>query len=497
MRWTGLAAFAVPALALAASPVAAADRDAFYWLGQFNKASLVMTVEQGIVPRGLAGPIAAAVKGVIGDGDAPGGNRPADYLQLEPLLIAQAGPDVTRMHSGRSRQDILATTRREMMRDRTLAFLAALDAVRAALLDQVARHRDAIIPAYTNGVQAQPTTFGHLMLAYDAALARSAARVRQAWERLDQSPLGSAALGTSSFPVDRARLASLLGFAAVAENSYDANQLAPFDTEAEMAMVASLFATVAGQFAQDVHTQYAQPHPWMMLQEGRLTGPSSIMPQKRNPYGLNTLRLQASVTVGLSVAYLIEAHNVAPGMPDYKREGAEQAVAAAALTAERWSDALGGLVLDEARAAAEVDADWSTTTELADTLQREADVPFRLGHHFASNLVTWGRAHGATPTSVPYAEASRIYAEAARATGQEQTRLPLDEARFRTVLGARNMIDAAKGIGGPQPAELARMLGQAKTRLADDDAWLAGRHAALEGAAAALDAAFSALLPPR
>ena len=486
---SGLLLAALPVL-----PAGAADHDAFYWLGRFNKASLVMTVEQGIVPRALAAPIAAAVQGVIADGDAPGGKRPADYLQLEPLLIARAGPDATRMHAGRSRQDILATTRREMMRDRALDFLAALDAARGDALAQAERHRDAIIPAYTNGVQAQPTTFGHVMLAYADAFARTAERVRQAWARLDQSPMGSAALGTSSFPVDRARLAGLLGFGGVAENSYDANQLAPFDTEAEMAMVASLFAVVAGQFAQDVHAQYAQPNPWMTLQEGRLTGPSSIMPQKRNPYGLNVLRLQASTALGLTVAYLIEAHNVAPGMPDYKRGGAETAVAAATETAQRLSDVLGGLVLDEARAAAEVDADWSTTTELADTLQRDADVPFRLGHHFASDLVTWGRAHGATPPTVPYAEAQRLYRQAAEATGQSGTSLPLDEAHFRAALGARNMVDAAKGTGGPQPAELSRMLSGAKAALAADDAWLAERQTAQRSADARLDQAFAALL---
>jgi len=154
-------------------------------------------------------------------------------------------------------------------------------------------------------------------------------------------------------------------------------------------------------------------------------------------------------------------------------------------------------VLDEARAAAEVDADWSTTTELADTLEREADVPFRLGHHFASDLVTWGRAHGATPTTIPYEEAQRIYAEAARQTGQEQTALPLDPARFKAVLGARNMVDAAKGIGGPQPAELARMLKEAQASLAADRAWVAARRTAQAQSDAALDAAFDTLLPPR
>ncbi|WP_158743901.1 lyase family protein [Acidisphaera sp. L21] len=135
------------------------------------------------------------------------------------MPIARAGLDVTRMHSGRSRQNILATTRREMMRGRALAFMAALNAAHADLLEQAVRRRDAIIPAYTNSMRAQPTNFGHLMLADDAALARDGERLRQGYARLDQSPLGAAALGTSSFPVDRPRLADLLGFAAVAENS--------------------------------------------------------------------------------------------------------------------------------------------------------------------------------------------------------------------------------------------------------------------------------------
>jgi argininosuccinate lyase len=163
----------------------------------------------------------------------------------------------------------------------------------------------------------------------------------------------------------------------------------------------------------------------------------------------------------------------------------------------RWVSVLDGLVVDRARAADEVAADYSTTTELADTLQREANVPFRLGHHFASELVTYGRSHGLRPSDLPFDEVQRIYAEAAAAPGLPQDMpkaLPLTEARFREALSATGMIAAAKGLGGPQAPEVARMLGEAKTKLAADRAWLAGKRDGLASARKGLDTAFAALV---
>ena len=490
-----LALLAVMPAARAADPSAAArDRDEFYWLGEFNKASTVMTVERGIVPRPLGARIAHAVAQVIADGAQPGARRPADYLQVEPLITAIAGPDATRMHSGRSRQDILATTRRVMQRDRVLDLMDAMDAARVRLLALARANAATVIPAYTNGVQAQPTTFGHYLLGFAAALDRDGERLRQAWVRLNLSPMGGAALGTSSFPVDRPRLAELLGFEGVDENSYGATQLAPLDEGAELAGIVTTAALLVGALAQDIHTQYHESRPWLMLQEGALTGPSSIMPQKRNPYGLNLLRLQASDAVGAAQAWVVEAHNVAPGMPDYKRNGPERALEASTEMFARLSRVLDGLVVLPDRALAEVEADYSTTTELADTLQREADVPFRIGHHFASDLVTFGRGHDLTGAQIPFADAQRIYTEAARAFGQQDARLPLTEERFRRSLSARGMLEASQGLGGPQPAEVAHMLDGARARLASDQAWAAAERASLHDAAARLDQAFGSLM---
>src|SRR5260221_1988183 len=128
--------------------------DEFHWLNEFNKASTVMVVEQGIVPRELGAKIAAGITKVIADGAKAGAKRPGDYLQYEPLLIAYAGPDATRMHSGRSRQDIIPTTRRGMLRERAIELAAPMNVARDKPLALAGKHVDTIVPAYTNRGQA-------------------------------------------------------------------------------------------------------------------------------------------------------------------------------------------------------------------------------------------------------------------------------------------------------------------------------------------------------
>ena len=186
-------------------------KDNFYWLGEINKASAVMVVEQKIVPPDLGAKIAGSVNRVIDDGAKPGAERSGDYLDIEKSMIAIGGPDVTRIHSGRSRQDIAATYGRLFLRADLLDLLDSLAVARRTMLDLAAAHPDDVVPAYTWGVQAQPISFGHYMLGYAEALGRASARLKEGYPRVNQSPLGSAALGTSSFPVNRPRLAETAG----------------------------------------------------------------------------------------------------------------------------------------------------------------------------------------------------------------------------------------------------------------------------------------------
>jgi argininosuccinate lyase len=338
------------------------------------------------------------------------------------------------------------------------------------------------------------------MLAYAAAFARESVRMREAYARINLSPLGAAALGTSSFPVNRQRLAELLGFDGVVENSLDANQISPIDTGAEATGIASSVALTISTLVADITQQYAQSQPWLLMAEGEMTGTSSIMPQKRNPSGLVFLRAQASTVLGHAQTFLMVAHNVSAGMSDYKPfinplqgDQPNNVVRELGDLIDNFTKIMKTLVFNEARALAEVDGDYSTTTELADTLQRVAEIPFRVGHHFASELVNYGRGHNLKPTEIPYVEAQKIFVEAAKEFKLDKTTLPLTEAQFRTSLTAQNMVNASQGLGGPQPAEVARMLSAGQARLAQDREWLDLVRGRLAEAAGKLNDAFAQL----
>jgi argininosuccinate lyase len=490
-RLGALSAIAVMLLGSTPSFAQEAPRDAFYWLSEMNKASTVMVVEQGIVPAELGSVIADSVAQVIKDQSAEGAARSGDYLQVEPLLIAVGGPDVTRMHSGRSRQDIGSTSERLFQREAALKLFAALIKTRQAMLDLAATNPDAIVPAYTVGVQAQPITFGHFITAYVQALDRAAERLKVVYGEINMSPLGSGALGTSSFPVDRERLAELLGFGGALENSLDANQLSRIDTGGVVVGVANAMALTVGTLLSDIEAQYRFTSPWLILKDGT-TGTSSIMPQKRNPNSVNTARGNASAVLAQSTAFYFGAHNLPHGLRD-QGNSATQTLEAAEKMLTSLASLMGDLEFRAEVALAEVNADYSTSTELADVLQREADVPFRVGHHFASLLVTYGRSNQLTPAELPFAEAERIYAEAAEEYELDNKSLPLTEERFREALSPQGMVNASLGLGGPQPSEVARMMSEQLAGLDADADWLADQRTALAAASTSLDEAFNKL----
>lgn len=454
---------------------------------QINKASIVMLAERGLVPHPVAAAIARGIGQVIDGENASGAPRSADYLDFEPRLIAVVGQDASRLHIGRSRQDIGATIARMSLRDGVLREYEMLLAAREKLLAIAGRHQQTIIPAYTHGVQAQPTTLAHYLMAWESAIGRSCERLQQVYRRINMSPLGAAALATSSFPINRRRLAELLGFDGLVENSYDANHLASTDSSLEVAGALQIVAVQLGQFAQDLHAQYAAPSPWLMLSEGKLTGVSSLMPQKRNPAALEQLRTQSSLLAGDMQTVLLLSHNNRPGMFDH-RSYDPVPCGRPLHVFQLFLQVLDGLVVDEARALAEVNADYSTTSGIADALLQAADVPFRTGHHFASDLTSYGRSQGLKLHEIPYAEAARLYrAEAGQA-------FPLDEAAFRQTISAEHMVSAARGVGGPQPAEVKRVLVEGQAKAKSDRGWLSSRKAGLAAAEASLDSTFAALV---
>lgn len=471
----------------------AADDDQFDWLNRINKASIVMLTEQGIVDAQLGRRIAGGVQHVIEQGRQADGKRPGDVLQVERIMIDQIGPEASLIHSGRSRQDMYATYRLAVLRAQVLDYGDALNATRERLLKIAAKHVDTLVPAYTNGVQAMPISYAHYLLAFDAAFERDAQRIHDLYARLNLSPMGTAVLANSGWPLDRERLGELLGFDGVRENSLDASQVSTFDIPLEAVGIASSSAIRVGALVGDIHTQYHQTRPWLLLEEGS-TYSSSAMPQKRNPGLLMRTREAASDVVGLAGATTLRAHNVTTGMTDYKAAFESLgALTSATAMFKRLDAVLAALVIVPERAMEELDADWTTSMELADTLEREHKVPFRIGHSFASLIVGEAREKGLLPKNFPYADAQRLYAKAAQKYQWKTDRLPLDEAAFRATLSPRTMVATRKGTGGPQPAEVRRMLAKAQESLSADRDWMNQRRQHLLDAEAALDKAFDKL----
>lgn len=472
------------------------SQDYFYWFGRINMASTVANVERGIIPRNLAAPIARGVAHSIDQGARPGGQRPSDVLQTEKIITDFAGPEATLIHTGRSRQDMHSTISMAQTRVELLDFTNGLNELRAQLLAMAEQHAETFVPSYTNGVQANPISLGHYLLAYADSFARDGERIRQAWPRIDRSALGVAVLANSSWPLDRPRLADLLGFSALAVNGYDATQVSQYDVGLEAAQIPGSVALRIGSLMQDVHVQYHQTRPWILLAPGR-TYTSSAMPQKANPGVIQNARGLASDVVSSTNAVVMRAHNVTPGMIDYKYTwlggGARTFVLGTQLMHD-VTDVMASLRIDPKRALEELESDWTTSMELAETLQREHAIPFRVGHHFASEIVLHARQHNLLPKSFPYPEAVRIYAEARSKYNVGAPQLPMDEASFRRTLSPEAMVRSRVGIGGPQPAEVRRMLGEARKALAADRQWVNERRQRLAESEAKLNQAFAQLL---
>ncbi|GKT14936.1 argininosuccinate lyase [Acidovorax sp. SUPP2522] len=498
MKPTRLAIAAAISLAAlvphAGAQTPAKKHDDFFWLGEINKATAVINTDEGLLDKSLSPLLYKGITQVLADGDKPGGKRPSLVITFEPLLIEAAGPQITLLHAGRSSQDMLATARSAILRDEMLHLAEALNQTTATLIELAGKHRATVVPNYTNGVAAQPNSYGHYLLGIAAGLERDAQRIREAYARMDRSPMGTTVLNGTSWPLNRQRMAGYLGFSATVDNAYDAAQISAVDQPVEAGAIVMAIALHAGSFIEDVMTQYAQPRPWILLQEGGgNTYVSSAMPQKRNPGLLNSTRRDASTALNLGMGPALQAHNIPPGMSDPKEVRTNAAMVQAAVgVLNNWTRILNNLVIDPQRALEELNSDWTASQELADVLMRKYQLPFRVGHHFASEVVEYAKAKDIKPLAFPYAQAQRIYAETVKGTEFVQV-LPLSEAEFRSTLDPVAIVRNRQTAGGPQPAEMDRMLREATQRVAEQDGWLKARRAQIAASLARLDADFEKL----
>lgn len=473
-----------------------AVRDEFFWLGEMNKATIVINSKQGLLPKEIAKEAARAVREVLDDGAADPTKKAKTYITFEPLMLKKAGPEITLMHAGRSSQDMHATYRSAILRDNALEVGAALNTVMKTLTEIAEAQRETVVPNYTNGVAAQPNSYAHYALAFLAGFARDFERLRQFYSRLDRCPMGSTVLNGTCWPLDRHAMAKHLGFSTIAQNAYDATQVSQSDVPVEFASILTAICLHINSFLEDLMVQYAQPRPWILLQEGgENTYVSSAMPQKRNPGLVNNTRAEAGQLLGEAQGEVFRAHNLQSGMIDPKNQTMNAAIAKRAINAiNMFNRVLKALRFNKDRALEELNNDWTASQEVADTLMNEYGVPFRIGHHVASHMVSYARANNILPLDFPYDQMKAIYREVIEKEFPEgDPNLPMSQERFKQALDPMAIVRNRKTIGGPQPEELDRMLSEIKRVNEQNEHWLKEKNEQIDSALNNLDQEFNQL----
>lgn len=471
--------------------------DEFFWISQINKASVVVNCAEGLLTQELAVRTAYGIDTVERQADADPTKRVKRYIAYEPMVIAAAGPETTMVHAGRSSQDILSTMRTALTREDTLKICAAYDKVIAKLLDLAKTHRDTIVANYTNGVAAQPNSYAHYLLGFIAPMLRDRERLNQALVRHNECAMGSTVLNGTGWPLNRQAMSELLGFDRPRRNAFDCTCESPVDFVLEVASIAGSIGIHVGSMINDIMVQYAQPRPWIILQEGgENTYVSSAMPQKRNPGLMNNCRADASEVVSEMNAVFMRVHNVVPGMVDGKNEAKNHRLAQTTVgMLECFLKVLNALCINPERALEELNNDWTASQEIADRLMKDHGLPFRIGHHVASRMVSWARANNVLPRDFPYTQMQRIYAQEIEEEFPEGPAvLPMTESEFLDALDPRKIVANRRTAGSAAPSEVNAMIAEFTEKLRQEQAKSQALEEKINLALAKLNDEFSAYL---
>jgi argininosuccinate lyase len=450
-----------------APSVAAGMRFQFDPEMRIHKAHALMLAERGIISESDAGRILSVLRElhVTGPGLLKIDHSQEDlYSYVERYLVERLGPETGgRLHTGRSRNDLHTTSWRLALRARLLDLLEATAQLRQTLIELAETHIDAVMPGYTHSQHAQPITLGYYLLAAGDLVERDFRRLRAALECADRSPLGSGALSTTGFPIDREMTARLLGFAGLVEVAYDGVAIRD-DLQETVAALAVMMVGVS-RIATDLQTWNTMEFGFVELDDA-YSSVSSIMPQKKNPQSLEHVKAVAALVIGTLNTVLACAKNTA--LADVN--DAVTAPNAPALdTVERATKSL--LVLDGTlrtltvkrhvmRHSAEVG--FGTATELADAIVRETGLSFRMAHNVVGRVVREAIEAGKTATEISSADLDRA------AEALFGRKLDIDDKSVRRALDPADNVNTRTVVGGPAPARMVEMLKRRKANLARD-----------------------------
>ncbi len=370
-----------------------------------SKAHVAMLGAQGIVSAADAATIAAGLDQVAAHYEANGVAEDMVlediHMQTEARLAEAIGPVAGRLHTARSRNDQVATDFRLWVRDAIDQVLAALGGFQAALLVRAEEHADSVMPGFTHLQSAQPVTLGHHLMAYHAMIARDAGRFADARARMNRSPLGSAALAGTGFPIDRAMTAAALGFDGPMTNSLDG--VSDRDFAIEFLTAATQCALHLSRLAEEFVLWASQPFGFVALSDQWSTG-SSIMPQKRNPDAAELVRGHSGRIMGCMTALMVTMKGLplaySKDMQDDKPPVFE-AHDLLALSIAAMTGMVESATFRTTRMRAVAEAGFATATDLADWLVREAGLPFREAHHVTGRAVKLAEERGIALDALP------------------------------------------------------------------------------------------------
>jgi argininosuccinate lyase len=409
-------------------------------------AHAAMLAKMGIIPAADEGAIARGLADIAADIAA--GRFAFDtalediHMNIEARLTERIGEAGKRLHTGRSRNDQVATDFRLWVRDAADGLDAQIADLMRALAGRAAEHAADPMPGFTHLQTAQPVTFGHHLLAYVEMFSRDRGRLADGRRRLNECPLGAAALAGTSFPLDRDMTAAALGFDRPAANSLDA--VSDRDFALEFLAAAAISAMHLSRLAEEIVIWCSAPFGFLRLSDAYTTG-SSIMPQKRNPDAAELVRAKTGRVIGALAGLLI----VMKGLPLAYAKDMQEDKEPVFDAAEAWAlclAAMAGMVRDmtpdTARMRACAGAGFATATDLADWLVRILQLPFRTAHHVTGRLVARAEAKGEALTGLTLAE---MQAEEPRIT----------EDVF-SVLTVEASVASRISYGGTAPANVAR-----------------------------------------
>ncbi len=377
-----------------------------------SRAHAQMLVDQGILTAKDGQSITQGLNTILREIESGSFNFSAAlediHMNVEARLADLVGPAAGRLHTGRSRNDQVATDLRLWVRDAIDQIDGALQALQGALIGQAETHAATVMPGFTHLQSAQPVTFGHHLLAYVEMLGRDRGRLADARARLNECPLGAAALAGTSFPIDRDATAAALGFDRPTANSLDS--VSDRDFAMEFLSAAAICAVHLSRLAEEIVIWCSQSFAFVRLSDAFSTG-SSIMPQKRNPDAAELIRAKTGRIVGALIGLL----TVMKGLPmAYAKDMQEdkEPVFDAADTLGLGIAAMAGMVADleadPAAMRAATAAGHPTATDLADWLVRVLDLPFREAHGVTGRIVALADQHGVALADLSLAQLQSV-----------------------------------------------------------------------------------------